>query len=187
MTETLILVNEYDEPVGSAEKMETHRMGWLHRAFSVFLVNEKGEMLLQQRAAEKYHTPNLWTNACCSHPRQHETVLEAAERRLLEEMGIRTRPQPAFSFVYKAEFDNGLTEHEYDHVFTGVYQGQITPDPREVQDYCYMKLEAVAEAIAHHPQRFTPWFRLAFPMVCSHLENAARPQPMPALASSHTL
>ena len=117
----MILVNERDEPLGSMEKMEAHRKGALHRAFSVFIFNSRGEMLLQQRALKKYHSGGLWTNACCSHPRPGETNEAAALRRLREEMGFDTSLQQIFSFTYRASFNNGLTEHEYDHVFAGIY------------------------------------------------------------------
>lgn len=145
------------------DKMEVHQKGLLHRAFSVFIFNTKGELLLQQRAAKKYHSGGLWTNACCSHPLPGEDVKASAEKRLQEEMGFSIPLTKAFSFVYKTEFENGLTEHEYDHVFTGVYESDITPDPEEVQDYCYMTEEAISESIASHPQKYTSWFKIAFP------------------------
>jgi len=123
----VILVNEQDQPVGTMEKMEVHQKALLHRAFSVFLFNDRGEMLLHKRADSKYHSGGLWTNACCSHPRPGEDTRSAAEKRLQEEMGIVTPLTKAFDFIYKASFDNGLTEHEFDHVFTGTYQGSIDP------------------------------------------------------------
>src|SRR5688572_9486804 len=121
----VILVNEFDEAIGSMEKMEAHEKALLHRAFSVFLFNKKGEMLLQKRAASKYHSPSLWTNACCSHPMPGEETKQAALRRLDEELGFTTSINKAFHFTYKAVFDNGLTEHEFDHVFVGEYQGAM--------------------------------------------------------------
>ena len=121
--EEVILVNEQDEQTGTIEKMEAHRKALLHRAFSVFIFNGKGEMLLQQRAMGKYHSPGLWTNACCSHPRPGEEVETAAFRRLKEEMGIETSLKKIFDFIYRTEFDNGLTEYEFDHVYIGTYPG----------------------------------------------------------------
>ena len=143
----LILVNNKDEQVGTMEKMEAHRKALLHRAFSVFIFNTKGEMLLQQRAMSKYHSPGLWTNACCSHPRPGETTIAAAQRRLKEELGFVVPLQKAFDFIYTASFDNGLTENEFDHVFTGVYNGVIAPDPAEVMDFCYKPVNIIHEEL----------------------------------------
>jgi isopentenyl-diphosphate Delta-isomerase len=161
----LILVNELDEPVGVAEKMEAHQKGLLHRAFSIFIFNAKGEMLLQQRAINKYHSGGLWTNACCSHPYVGQQIVEAAQKRLEEEMGFSTAIQPAFQFTYKASFDNGLTEHEYDHVFVGQYEGVILPSADEVSDYCYKSMEDIEQDISTHPQKYTEWFKIALPLV----------------------
>ena len=166
MTEqNVILVNERDEVMGTADKMEVHRLGLLHRAFSVFIFDEKGRMLLQQRAAQKYHGGLLWTNACCSHPFPGEAVEEAAQRRLSEELGFTTEINKLFHFIYKASVENGLTEHEYDHVFTGTYEGEIKPAKDEVADYCYQEMEEINRALNEHPGKFTSWFRLAFPKV----------------------
>jgi len=172
--EFVILVNEQDEPIGLMEKMEAHRKGLLHRAFSVFVFNEKGEMLLQQRAKEKYHSPALWTNACCSHPRENETVIQAAERRMVEELGFTTKVISAFSFTYKASFDNGLIEHEFDHVLMATITNDtaIQPNPHEVMDYCYMSLEHIQAALQSHPEKFTAWFHIAFPKLVAHLQPA---------------
>ncbi|GAB2680438.1 isopentenyl-diphosphate Delta-isomerase [Flavihumibacter cheonanensis] len=164
-TNMLVLVNEQDEPRGTMEKMEAHRKAELHRAFSVFIYNAAGDMLLQQRALNKYHSGGLWTNACCSHPYPDEEPAAAGSRRLREEMGFVTDIQPAFQFVYKASFDNGLTEYEYDHVFVGEYDGPIHPDPAEVNDYCFLSPAEIEAALASHPARFTAWFHLAFPKV----------------------
>src|ERR1700709_2281116 len=131
MEKQVILVNEADVVTGAAGKMDAHRKGWLHRAFSVFVFNHRGEMLLQQRALNKYHSGGLWTNACCSHPRPGEETLLAAERRLKEEMGFELSLQKLFDFIYKSEFDNGLTEYEFDHVFGGSYNGLVAPDKTE--------------------------------------------------------
>jgi isopentenyl-diphosphate Delta-isomerase len=161
----VILVNESDEQIGTMEKIEAHQKALLHRAFSVFIFNSKGEMLLQQRAENKYHSPGLWTNACCSHPAPGEDTQKAAERRLREELGFNTGLKKAFSFTYRSDFDNGLTEHEYDHVFTGTYDGAIQPDREEVKDYCFKPMEEIAEALKQQPEKFTSWFRIAFPVV----------------------
>ncbi|RTL57179.1 MAG: isopentenyl-diphosphate Delta-isomerase [Sphingobacteriales bacterium] len=164
MTE-VILVNELDEPVGTMEKMAAHEKAVLHRAFSVFIFNSKGEMLLQQRALKKYHSGGLWTNACCSHPLPGEETIAAAKRRLYEELGFSTDLKKAFHFTYKAPFNNGLTEYEYDHVFTGRYEGTIYPDKEEVSDYCYITLDAIEQSLQSHPQKYTAWFHIAFPQL----------------------
>ncbi len=161
----VILVNEKDVQTGVMEKMEAHRKGLLHRAFSVFIFNSKGEMLLQQRAAGKYHSAGLWTNACCSHPRPGEDTCQAAARRLMEEMGFTTPVEKVFDFVYKADFDNGLTEYEFDHVFAGEYEGHVFPNKEEVGDYCFKSMEEIASSLEYYPQKYTPWFRIAFPKV----------------------
>lgn len=159
----VILVDEQDVPMGTMEKMEVHQKALLHRAFSVFIFNEKGEMLLQKRAEKKYHSGGLWTNACCSHPKPDEETLSAAELRLHEEMGFQTSLTKAFDFIYKAPFDNGLTEHEFDHVFTGQYDGEIVPNADEVSDYCFKTTEEIRNSILSHPQKYTEWFKIAFP------------------------
>ena len=161
----VILVNELDEPLGSMEKIEAHRKALLHRAFSVFIFNNKGEMLLQQRAFNKYHSGGLWTNACCSHPSPGEKTDEAANRRLQEEMGFSAELENIFSFTYKSSFDNGLTEFEFDHVFAAVYEGRIDPDPDEVRDFCYKKLDDIQTSLTSHPDKYTTWFHIAFPKV----------------------
>jgi isopentenyl-diphosphate delta-isomerase len=163
--EEVILVNEKDELLGVMEKMEAHRKATLHRAFSVFIFNAKGEMLLQQRAEKKYHSGGLWTNACCSHPRPGEETPEAAKRRLKEEMGFHTPLKKIFDFIYKAEVDNGLTEFEFDHVFAGEYNGIISPDPEEVSNFCYKNLQEIRQSLLSYPQNYTAWFHLAFPKI----------------------
>lgn len=165
MLEQVILVNEADEELGFMEKMEAHEKAILHRAFSVFVFNESGEMLLQQRASTKYHSGNLWTNTCCSHPRPSETTQAAANRRLQEEMGFETPLEKAFDFIYKAPFDNGLTEYEFDHVYVGHYQGNIQPNPLEVKDYAFRTFEDIEALIIKEPTMFTSWFLIAFPKV----------------------
>ncbi|MCW3112252.1 MAG: isopentenyl-diphosphate delta-isomerase [Segetibacter sp.] len=169
--EEVILVNEQDEQVGSMEKMEAHRKGSLHRAFSVFIFNDRNEILLQQRAITKYHSGGLWTNACCSHPRPGEETESAAIRRLHEELGFTTALTKIFDFHYNAAFDNGLTEHEFDHVYVGTYSGKIKPNASEVQDYCYKKMEEIVATIQSHPHKYTAWFCIAFPKVAEWLKN----------------
>lgn len=161
----VILVNHKDEMIGTAEKLKAHQQALLHRALSIFIFNEKGEMLLQQRAFDKYHSGGLWTNACCTHPKPNEDVLFAAHRRLKEEMGFDTSLTKIFSFTYKAVFDNGLTEHEFDHVFLGTYSGSIKPDPIEVANYSYLTLNEIEQQLKQAPDKFTNWFQIAFPRI----------------------
>jgi isopentenyl-diphosphate Delta-isomerase len=163
--EKVILVTENDEAIGSMEKMEAHRAGLLHRAFSVFIFNSKGEMLLQQRAINKYHSGGLWTNTCCSHPRPGEDVSDAAHRRLFEEMGFSTDLHKIFDFIYRSEYENGLTEFEFDHVFAGSYDDMIFPSSSEVMDYCYKSMNEIKETLSTHPKKYTTWFRIAFPKI----------------------
>ena len=165
----LILVDENDRQVGTMEKMEVHEKGLLHRAFSIFIFNDKHEMLLQQRAIEKYHSGGLWTNACCSHPKNMEDTREAAEKRLKEEMGFSVPLVKAFDFIYKATFENGLTEYEFDHVFTGIYNGTITPNEQEIQDYRFMTMDAIRHSIKDEPSKYTAWFKIAFPKLEEYL------------------
>ncbi|MEP6711309.1 MAG: isopentenyl-diphosphate Delta-isomerase [Ferruginibacter sp.] len=165
----VILVNESDTAVGKMDKMEAHEKGLLHRAFSIFIFNAKGDMLLQQRALSKYHSAGLWTNACCSHPHPGETTTEAAHRRLTEELGFDTDVKEAFSFVYKTTFENGLTEYEFDHVFIGRYSSIINADEREVKDYCYMSMTDINTSLKTHPGKYTSWFKIAFPKLEDYL------------------
>lgn len=167
----VILVNEQDEPVGTMEKIEAHQKGLLHRAFSVFVMNEQGEMLLQQRALDKYHSGGLWTNTCCSHPLPGEDIPTAAHRRLQEEMGFDCPLQEIFSFTYRAEFDNGLTEHEFDHVLIGKYNGAVLPDATEVHAYKFVSPAAIRQLLDEEPDTFTHWFHLAFPKIAAYLEK----------------
>ena len=166
----VVLVNEADEPIGAMEKMEAHQKALLHRAFSVFIFNSKGEMLLQQRADEKYHSAGLWTNACCSHPAPGENVQDAAGRRLNEELGFNVPLKEIFTFTYRTAFANGLTEHEYDHVFAGVYDGTVFPNKNEVKNFEFISLESIRAAIGSEPEKFTAWFLIAFPKVVKWLE-----------------
>lgn len=167
--EQLILVNELDEMVGTMEKMEAHQKAMLHRAFSIFIFNSKGELLLQQRAEQKYHCGGLWTNTCCSHPRPEEETSAAALRRLQEEMGFTTSLKKVFDFVYKAPFSNGLTEYEFDHVFFGEYDGELQPNPREVAAVRYLKVDTIQSMMEEEPKLFTPWFHIAFPKMMDWL------------------
>ena len=163
--EKVILVDENDDMVGTMGKMEAHKQGLLHRAFSIFIFNSKGEMLLQQRAITKYHSGGLWTNACCSHPMPGEKTQVAAQRRLMEELGFETPIEKIFDFTYKAEFDNGLTEHEFDHVFAGEYEGELEINPDEVNDFVYKEVSAIKNEMQTEPQKFTAWFHIAFPKI----------------------
>ena len=167
----VILVDESDREVGVMEKMEVHQKALLHRAFSVFIFNANGDMLLQKRAITKYHSGGLWTNACCSHPSPGMLTELAAAKRLQEEMGFRTQLTKAFDFIYKAPFDNGLTEHEFDHVFIGSYDGEIIPNPAEVGDYHYRSMAAIEEELSSHPEQYTVWFKIAFKQVAAYLAD----------------
>lgn len=159
----VILVNESDQEIGIMEKLEAHEKGLLHRAFSIFLVNNKGQILLQQRALSKYHTPGLWTNTCCSHPAPGETIQDAAIRRLNEEMGISgIELNFLFDFIYYKEFPNGLIEHEFDHVLIGKFNGEPQLNPNEANDARWMYPEEIHEWIELNPDNFTYWFKLAF-------------------------
>ena len=162
MEEKVILVNEKDDQLGLMGKMEAHQKAILHRAFSVFVFNKKGELLLQQRALDKYHSPGLWTNTCCSHQRDGESNIEAGKRRLEEEMGFNCDLEEMFWFVYKAAFDNGLTEHELDHVMIGHYDQDPKINKEEVASYKWMLLEDVKEDIDSHPELYTEWFKIIF-------------------------
>lgn len=158
--EEVILVDENDREVGVMEKMEAHQLGVLHRAFSIILVNQKNEMLLQQRAYSKYHSPGLWSNTCCSHPRPGESIDKAAHRRLNEEMGISCAMKSIFSFTYQADLGDGLYEHEFDHVFIGQFSGKPDVNPNEVAAWKYMDYDAVRKDIAANPDDYSYWFRI---------------------------
>lgn len=167
--EQVILVNTQDEQIGTMPKMEAHEKAQLHRAFSVFIMNDNGETMLQQRAAHKYHSPLLWTNTCCSHQRVGETNIEAGQRRLQEEMGFTADLKELFSFIYKAPFDNGLTEHELDHVMMGSYTGSPKINPEEVADFKWMKPKDIQKDIAENPEQYTVWFKIIFEKFFDHL------------------
>ena len=167
--EHVILVNEQDEQIGLMPKLEAHQKALLHRAFSVFIFNDKNELMLQQRALDKYHSPGLWTNTCCSHQRDGETNIEAGKRRLQEEMGFVVDLQESISFMYKAPFDNGLTEHEYDHVLLGKYNNEPVINMSEVASWKWMLIEEVKDDIAIHPELYTEWFKVIFDKFYEHL------------------
>ena len=156
--EQLILVDNHDKSIGIAGKEEVHRKGLLHRAFSVIIFNKTGEMLLQQRALSKYHSAGLWSNACCGHPRPGEETKAAAQRRLKEEMGFSCNLKERFSFIYRVELDN-LTEYEYDHVFTGVWEGVPQPAPDEAMDWKWIDMKELKSEIKKEPQKFSYWFK----------------------------
>lgn len=160
--EKVILVNKKDEPLGEMEKIEAHEKGLLHRAFSVFIFNDKNEVMLQKRAKGKYHSPGLWTNTCCSHQRKGETNIAAGKRRLQEEMGFQTHLTEQTSFIYKAPFDNGLTEHEYDHILTGHYADDPKINPDEVAEWKWMKLDDLKTDLRKNPSNYTAWFKIIF-------------------------
>jgi isopentenyl-diphosphate delta-isomerase len=169
--ENVILVNQNDEQIGLMPKMEAHEKAVLHRAFSVFVLNDKNEIMLQQRASHKYHSPLLWTNTCCSHQRDGETNIQAGSRRLFEEMGFETGLKELFHFIYKAPFDNGLTEHELDHVMIGYYNDEPKINPDEVKNWKWMGIEDVAKDIQLHPEIYTVWFKIIFDEFYHFLED----------------
>jgi len=169
--ENVILVNEQDEPIGTMPKLEAHEKAVLHRAFSVFVLNKNNEIMLQQRAHHKYHSPLLWTNTCCSHQRVGETNLEAGNRRLFEEMGFRTELKELFHFIYKAPFDNGLTEHELDHVMIGYCNEEPQINSDEVESWKWMSIENVKFDMIQNPDLYTVWFKIIFDQFYHHLEE----------------
>lgn len=174
MEPQVILVNEHDEALGTAGKMEAHRSGLLHRAFSVFLFDSEGRMLLQQRAEGKYHGAGLWSNTCCSHPSPGEATIDAAHRRLQEELGISAHLEPVYAFHYRVEVENGLVEHEYDHVFAGFYEGPLALNPEEVSACRYVHLADLEQELSERPARFTAWFRMIFPRLRNFQLNRYR-------------
>ena len=169
--EKVILVNQNDEQIGLMNKLEAHEKAVLHRAFSVFVLNSKNELMLQQRAHHKYHSPMLWTNTCCSHQRDGETNIQAGTRRLFEEMGFKTEIKQLFHFIYKAPFDNGLTEHELDHVMIGYYNEEPKINTDEVESYKWMTIEDVKKDIKNQPEIYTIWFKIIFDEFYHFLED----------------
>lgn len=170
MMEQVILVDENDRQVGLMEKQAAHVNPHLHRAFSIFIFNSKGELLMQQRALSKYHSPGLWTNTCCSHPRDGETLTEATSRRLMEEMGMTCEMHEVYTFIYKAPVGQGLTEHEFDHVWIGRSDETPQINREEVESWKYMSLSDLKVDIQHHPELYTEWFKITFEEMSHHAE-----------------
>jgi isopentenyl-diphosphate delta-isomerase len=158
--EEIILVDEHDNAIGTMEKMDAHRKGLLHRAFSVVLFNSSGELLLQKRSKSKYHSGGLWTNTCCSHPLPEESMKEAVRKRLVHEMGINLQPEFAFKFIYKTPLDKNLTEYEFDHVFIGTFDGTPVINKEEVEEWKFMNINSLREDMRHYPEAYTVWFKL---------------------------
>lgn len=171
MEEMVVLIDEQDQVLGLMEKQQAHVAGVLHRAFSVFVFNSKNELLLQQRADEKYHSPGLWTNSCCSHPRENETYAEAAHRRLVEEMGFDCEIEEKFHFIYKAQLGEELFEHELDRVFVGYYEGEITINPEEVKAYKWIEMDELIADIKSNPDQYTAWFKIIFENYLTYLDH----------------
>lgn len=169
--EKVILVDKNDNQVGLMPKLEAHEKGVLHRAFSIFIFNSKYELLLQKRASSKYHSGGLWTNTCCSHPREGEDILDAANRRLDEEMGIKTSLRKVYDFIYKAELDNQLTEHEFDHVFYGVFDNDPTLNKDEAEDFKWVDMETLNNDIIKNEDNYTVWFKIAFEYFYNYLKK----------------
>jgi isopentenyl-diphosphate delta-isomerase len=169
--ENVILVNPNDEQIGLMPKLEAHEKAVLHRAFSVFVLNKENEIMLQQRAHHKYHSPLLWTNTCCSHQRDGETNIQAGSRRLNEEMGFETELKELFHFIYKAPFDNGLTEHELDHVMIGYYNEGPKINPEEVENWKWMPIEEVRSDMQLQPEIYTVWFKIIFDQFYHFIEE----------------
>ncbi len=168
--EYVVLVDENDHEIGTMEKQAAHIEPHLHRAFSIFIFNTKGELLLQQRALSKYHSPGLWTNTCCSHPRDGETLAEATSRRLWEEMGMTCEMHEVYTFIYKAPVGQGLTEHEFDHVWIGQSDEEPNVNRDEVESWKYMSLKDLYNDIHSHPEDYTEWFKITFEEMSRHAE-----------------
>ncbi|MDH0673829.1 MULTISPECIES: isopentenyl-diphosphate Delta-isomerase [Empedobacter] len=171
MEEFVVLVDQDDQKLGLMEKQQAHVAGLLHRAFSVFVFNSKGELMIQQRAASKYHSPTLWTNTCCSHPRDNETYEQAAHRRLEEEMGFDCELEYKFNFIYKAHLENDLIEHELDHVFIGTFDEEPKLNPDEVMAYRWVELDDLKKDMEKNPQNYTAWFKIIFEHYVSYIEE----------------
>ncbi len=161
LMEHVILVDKNDKELGTEERIKAHREGKLHRAFSIFVFNSKGELLMQRRAANKYHTAGLWSNTCCSHPQPGEPIEKAVHRKLKQEMGFDCMLEKKFSFIYKVNFENGLWEHEFDHVYIGQFDGRPNPNPEEADEWKWINIDELKKDIKKHPGRYTPWFRIA--------------------------
>jgi len=169
--EEVILVDENDKEIGTGEKIRTHKEGKLHRAFSVFVFNSKGQLLLQKRAKSKYHSGGLWSNTCCSHPRRGEPLLYAAHRKLKQEMGFDCVLEKVSSFIYKVQLDNGLSEHEYDHIFIGKFDGMVLPNPEEAEDCRWVKIYELKNDIEKNPDSYTYWLRISIDKMISYLKR----------------
>ena len=173
MTENVVLVDEQDNELGLMEKMEAHEKGLLHRAFSVFVLNSAGELMLQRRAKSKYHSGGLWTNTCCSHPRNGENVEDAAHRRLEEEMGFDCSLTKLLDFIYRAKLDKGLIEHEFDHVYLGFYDGEPRLNLEETDKWKWVDLKWLAGDIEMHPEIYTEWFKIIFTRFYNEVKSGA--------------
>ena len=171
LEEKVILVDKNDNQVGLMPKLEAHEKGFLHRAFSVFIFNNKYQLLLQKRASSKYHSGGLWTNTCCSHPREDEDTLDAANRRLNEEMGIKTSLRKVYDFIYEAKLDNNLIEHEFDHVFYGLYDEDPIINKDEVDDFKWIDMETLNDSIIKNGDNYTVWFKIAFEYFYNYLKK----------------
>ena len=165
MTDDVILVDTKDNALGTMQKMDAHVKGELHRAFSVFIFNTRGELLLQKRALDKYHSAGMWTNTCCSHPRPGEDTLDAARRRLNEEMSLKCELTHQFSFLYTADMPEGISEHEFDHVYFGVSDALPVINPHEVADFRYITMSDLANELELQPDKYTAWLRICFDRV----------------------
>ena len=165
MKEKVILIDENDKEIGEEEKIKAHQEGKLHRAFSIFIFNSQGKMLLQKRAQDKYHSGGLWSNACDGHPRPGEDIEKAAHRRLKEEMGFDCKLKKIFKFKYKAELENGLVEHEIDHVFWGTYNENPKPNPKEIETFKWVDLKSLLKDVSSHSEKYAFWFKAALPKV----------------------
>ena len=174
MEERVVLVDTNDQPLGLMPKMEAHEKGVLHRAFSVFILNDAGELMLQQRALHKYHSPGLWTNTCCSHQRNGESNIVAGKRRLQEEMGLDCTLTFAFKFVYKVNFSNGLSEHECDHVYFGYSDALPQANPLEVQNYKYIGLDELQEELSKNADNYSEWLKICLDPLINHQRNYQR-------------
>ena len=171
MADFVILVDKNDNEIGVMEKIEAHQKALLHRAFSIFIFNTKGELMLQQRAAHKYHSPKLWTNTCCSHQKPKESTISAANRRLVEEMGLKCDLEEIFTFIYQTPFDNGLTEHELDHVLIGISNDNPKLNPEEAMDFKYINMNKLTDDIAKNEDNYTSWFKICLPRVKQYFDS----------------
>ncbi len=169
----VVLVNEKDEQIGVMDKMKAHELGVLHRAFSIFIFNSKGQLLLQRRADNKYHSASLWTNTCCSHPGDGEELIAAGNRRLMQEMGMKCQLRYVFNFIYKAALDNELIEHELDHVLVGFSDEKPVLNPEEVSSHRYESPDVILQEMKQHPERFTEWFKISFARVLASVLSKA--------------